>query len=203
MSKYPHSLNAPQHAQYARDHASTRSRRDSPIIETNYRVVALGIRYSITYACTGAYHKDTCSIQGNTEGTAIGGLLLHCQTAAGKVVDADALALEQTKDMQLTAADAESNVGPILRAVCRVYTSGGELAEAEIPDIGIRVNDIHTVGSTDCQFLAHGKTWFGGEGKGHLCAVFKTQDNALLCPCAKDTGKQEHYSKNYANNGLQ
>jgi hypothetical protein len=105
--------------------------------------------------------------------------------------------------MQLTAADAKSNVGRILRAVGRVHASGGELAEADIPDIGISVNDIHTVGSTYCQFLARGKTRLGGEGKGHLCAVFKTQYNALLCPYAKNTGKQEHCSKNYANNGLQ
>ena len=32
-----------------------------------YRVVVLGVRHSITNACTGAYHKDACGVQGNAD----------------------------------------------------------------------------------------------------------------------------------------
>ena len=159
--------------------------------------------YSVTYACTGAYHKYACGVQWNAEGAAIGGLLLHCHTAAGKVVDADALALGQPKDMQLTAADAESDVRRILCAWGRVYACNGELAEADIPDIGKGVNNVSAVGGGDCEFLAHGKTWLGGEGKGYLCAVLKAQDNALLCPDAKNAGKQEHSHKAGSCKGLE
>ena len=116
-----------------------------------YRVVVLGVSYSVTDACTGAHHKNACGIQRNTEGAAIGGLLLHCHTAAGKVVDADALALGQAEDMQLTAADAESDVGRILCAWGRVYACNGELAEADILDISIGVNDVSAVGGGDCR----------------------------------------------------
>ena len=102
------------------------------IVVLFYRVVVLGIYYSVTNTCTGAYHKDACGVQWNAEGAAIGGLLLHCHTAAGKVVDTDALALGQAEDMQLTAIDAESNIGHILCAGGRVYACTGKLAEAEI-----------------------------------------------------------------------
>ena len=44
--------------------------------------------------------------------------------------------------MQLTAADAESDVRRILCAWGRVYACNGELAEADIPDIGIGVNEV-------------------------------------------------------------
>ena len=116
--------------------------------------------HSVTYACTGAYHKDARGVQGNAEGAAIGGLLLHCHTATGKVVDTDTLALWQAKDMQLTAIDAESNIGHILCAGGRVYACTRKLAEADILDIGIGVNDVSAVGGGDCEFLAHGKAWF-------------------------------------------
>ena len=159
--------------------------------------------YSVTDACGGAYHKDARGLQWDAEGAAIGGLLLHCHTAAGKVVDTDALALGQAEDMQLTADDAESDVGRILCTGGRVYACTGKLAEADILDISIGVNDVSAVGGGDCEFLAHGKTGLGGEGKGYLCAVLQAQDNALLCPGAKDAGKQEHSHKADSCKGLE
>ena len=151
-----------------------------------YLVIVLGIRYSITYAYGGAYHKDARGVQWNAERAAIGGLFLHCHTAAGKVVDADALSPGQTEDLKQTATDADSDVGRILCAWGRVYACNGELAEADIPNISKGVNNVSAVGGGDCQFLAHSKTWFGGEGKGYLCAVLQAQDNAFLCSGAKN-----------------
>lgn len=81
-----------------------------------YRVIVLGVRHSITNACTGAYHQDARGVQGNAEGAAIGGLPLHCHTAAAKVVDADALAMGQTEDLKQTVTDTECHIRRILRS---------------------------------------------------------------------------------------